>query len=419
MPGDCYYQFNVSKVARTMRVLMAGQNYHVTGGSDRVLLDEVELLTAAGHEVIPFCAHSKRNLESAWGEYFPPSADLERPGLMDVAKFIYNPSAGRMIQSLIASHRPDIAHLHIYYGKLTGAILKPLEREGIPIVQTLHEYKVVCPTYLLTSQGQFCDACSGFKFYRAPFNRCNKGSFSRTLISTVESYASLLLGSVSKISMFIAVSEFLRTQVISMGVPAQKVVTIHNFIDTEQYVPNYEVGRYFIFFGRLEDNKGLWTLLSAFERLPHLQLVIIGDGSANIALRGFCSGHSILRKNVTFLGFKSKSELAPLVHGAICTIVPSIWNETFGLTVAESLAMGKPVIASRIGGIPEVVEEGVDALLVEPGDVEDLIDAIVTISCTPSRSREMGRRGRENMHSKFSKEKHLSRLLSVYKKVAR
>lgn len=396
---------------------MAGQNFHITGGSDRVLFDEMELLQSQGHEVIPFCASSSKNEPSKWSEFFPAAASFDSPGLSDVAKYVFSRAAQVKLKSLLDVVRPDLAHLHIYYGKLTASILSPLSERGIPIVQTLHEYKVVCPVYTLTSNGRACNECSGFDFYNVILNRCNRGSLSRSIVSCVESYVSYLLGSVKRIDHFVAVSDYLREKVVSMGIPASKVTTVHNFVEFESLVPNYEVGSHFVYFGRIEKNKGVWTLIKAFEKLPQLKLTIVGEGGELRAIKEYCVNSKGGLKNISFLGFLNRNELRPILQSAVCIIVPSVWDETFGLTAAEALAYGKPVIASRIGGIPEVLSEGEDSLLVTPGSVDELISAVEHLSIRPALAVEMGRQGRKNVEAKFSKEKHYEKLLSVYEGV--
>ena len=399
-----------------MKVLMAGQNFHVVGGSDRVFFDEIRLLEEYGHQIAPFCAQSELNLPTQWSKFFPIAASFDSPGVLDVMRYVYSASSRKGIEALLSEFSPDVAHLHIYYGKLTASILKPLRDRGIPVVQTLHEYKVVCPTYLLTSNGEFCESCSGFQFYNAALNKCNRSSLVRSIISTVESYVSLALGSVDKIDHFIAVSDFLRGQVIKMGVPEDKITTVHNFIELEDYQPKYEPGEYFLYFGRVEKNKGVWPLVKAFESLGACKLLIVGIGSELQNLKRYCEGHPVLSGNVSFLGFMNRQELVPIIQNAFCTIVPSIWNETFGLTVAESLACGKPVIASRIGGIPEIVEDGEDAVLVEPNSPGAIVEAVEFLLKNRSSIAEMGAIGRSNIANKFSRERHYAGLVRVYEK---
>lgn len=396
-------------------ILNVGANYHVRGGSDQYLFSLGRLLETHGHEVIPFAAAHAENQPTEWARFFPPPVDLQRPGLGDAARFIYSPVARRAITRLLAHRRPDIAHLNIYYGQLTSSILAPLKTRNIPIVQTLHEYKIVCPTYSLYAHGHICEACRGRNFWRAAATRCNRDSFARSTLSAVESYVSRWMGAVDRIDHFIAVSDFLRDKVISLGVPAKKITTVHNFIDCGDTVPATQRGSYFLYFGRLERIKGIYTLLDAVEHLPDTPLLVVGHGSERDRVAA-----EIERRNmghVKLLGFKTGTELHELIRGSLCTITPSEWFETFGLTLVESFVHGRPVVSSRIGGMTEVVTDGVDGWLVPPGDVGALRDRLAWMKDHPDAAIEMGQQGRRKVERQFSPEKHYQSIMEIYKKV--
>lgn len=398
-----------------MKIIMAGQNYRITGGSDRVLLDEIDLLNENGHHAIPFAAAHPDNLKSPWNEYFPETADFNNPSIKDVGRYIYNPAAAKSIRKLIEDFKPDIVHCHIYYGKLTASIIAPVKTGKVPLVQTLHEYKALCPVYTLVSNGSICEKCSGFRFYNAALQKCNRGSLSRSVVSTVESYVSHALGSIRLFDHFIAVSDFLKNKAVEMGIPENKITTVHNYTDASQYVPNYEAGNYFVYFGRIEDIKGIWLLVAAFTKLHNLRIVMVGTGNAFQALVEHVERNQL--KNIEILGFKTKTELGAIIKGCIATIAPSIWFETFGLTITESFSYGKPVIASRIGGITEVVRHEVDGLLVEPGNEDQLTAAIEYMASHRQQASAMGQAGRHNVETKFSRSGHYQKLLSVYETV--
>ncbi|MCP5197111.1 MAG: glycosyltransferase family 4 protein [Gammaproteobacteria bacterium] len=397
---------------------MAGQNFYIVGGSDRVLIDEIDLLNRQGHQAIPFCAASEKNIPNLWDSYFPAKiASFEKPSLVDVGRYIYNLSTKAAVKKLLNDFKPDIFHCHIYYGKLTSSILGEVRKSEIPLIQTLHEYKIVCPASLLVSQGKICEKCRGFNFYNVVLNKCNRASSSRSIISCIESYTSYALGSVALFDHFIAVSDFLRKKVIEMGVPEEKVTTVHNFTEAEQFKPYFKTGDYFIFFGRIEHIKGIWTLIKSFEELRSEKLVIVGTGLEYESVSKYLLEKKL--DNISLMGFKRKEELGSLIQGAIATIAPSIWYETFGLTLIESFAYGKPVIASNIGGMTEVVEDGVDSILVKPGDVDDLVSAIYRMSQNKRMAVDMGRVGRSNLEKKFNKEMHYKKLMAVYNRFLR
>jgi glycosyltransferase involved in cell wall biosynthesis len=225
-------------------VLNVSQNFYVRGGSDRYFFVLAELLEQHGHQVIPFSTRQPKNSPTPWESYFPPGVNFDRPGARDLARYVYSRPAAEAIKRLLGDHRPDVAHLHIYYGQLTSSILAPLRKAGIPIVQTLHDFKLVCPVYSLLSHGQICEACQGHQFWRATTKRCNRGSLARSALSTVESYVSQRYGAVSAIDRFISVSNFQRAKLEELGVPGHKITTVHNFADTADVEPETTAGDY-------------------------------------------------------------------------------------------------------------------------------------------------------------------------------
>jgi glycosyltransferase involved in cell wall biosynthesis len=398
-----------------MKILNINQNYYERGGSDAYFFALARLLEKHGHSVIPFASAQSKNIPSPWSPYFPTPVNFDRPRLMDLARFVYSRAASQAMQRLLVAEEPQLAHLHIYYGQLTSSILAPLKGKGVPVVQTLHEYKLVCPTSMLFDHGHICEACEGSKFWQATVKRCNRGSLARSALSTVETYASHLMGAVGKVDHFLAVSHFLREKVISLGVPASKVTTIHNFIDANQYSPTSEVGAYILYFGRLERVKGIFTLLDAMANLRHIKLLIVGDGNDRLEFERVVADKRLL--NVQFLGYRRGGELHDLIRGSICTVSPSVCYETFGLTLIESFALGRPVICSRMGGMPEIVSDGEDGFIVPPGDTLALSDRIAWMADHAQVAVAMGAMGRRKVEREFTPTKHYDRLMSVYSTV--
>lgn len=396
-------------------ILNIGQNYRMTGGSDRYMLQLETLLAGAGIEAIPFAAAHADNQASKWARFFPPTVAFSHPGPRDISRYIYNGAARRSIDELLVEIPVALAHLHIYYGQLSGSILKPLLDRGVPIVQTLHEYKLICPTYSLFADGKVCEACKSGNFYRAVAKRCNRGSLARSALSAMEAYVSQALGAQRSISHFIAVSDFQRNKVIEHGVAPERVTTVHNFIDASMIEPSHTPGDYVLYLGRLERIKGLATLLAAIEPLRDVKLVIAGDGAdRDIVLE---AQQRLGRDRVDWRGFVGGTALGDLIRGARCLVAPSEWYETFGLILIEAFAHGRPVISSRMGGMTEVVSDGVDGLLFPAGDVEALREQINTLWSAPQRAVEMGAAGRQKVEAHFSPQVHLQRLLTIYRGV--
>ena len=398
-----------------LTVLNVSQRHRVYGGSDRYFFALAKILQECGHSVIPFTTHHSNNLPTSWSNYFPEAVNFEAPSFKDICRFVYSKSANDSMRRMLENIPIDIAHLHIYYGQLTASILTPLQEARVPIVQTLHEYKIVCPVYTLVSNGEICQACKGHAFWNATLKRCNRGSVARSLLSTVESYVSKALGSVRNIDHFITVSNFQREKVIELGLPAEKVTTIHNFIDTNSIQPSVEPGEYFLYVGRLEKIKGLFTLIEAASSLNEIPLLIAGDGEARLELEQLIEQNDL--KHIHLLGFKGENELHQLIRNSICTLAPSEWYETFGLTLIESLAHGRPAIASYIGGMSELLSDTIDGFLVPPKNVEVLREKMIWMAKHRREAVEMGQAGRQKVETQFNPEIHYEKILDVYRKV--
>lgn len=398
-----------------LSVLNAGQNYWIRGGSDRCLIDLGELLEARGHRVIPFAVQDDRNLPTEWSRYFPPAVNFDQPGPRDLLRYLYSPEARRQLERLLSEHRVDVAQLHIYYGQLTGSIFAPLRRRGIPVVQTLHEFKIVCPVYALYAHGQLCQKCDGHAFWKATTNRCNRGSLARSALSSAESYLTRALGAQSGVDHFMAVSQFVKDKVVELGVPADKVSVVHNFVDAERFSPSAEEGTHFLYFGRLDRTKGTATILDMAERLPDLPFLVAGEGAARAGMEADILARGLT--NVRLLGFQTGEALSNLIRGAIAIIAPSEVYETFGLSAAEAMAHGRPVVAHRIGGLAEVVENGVDGFLVEPGDRAALAEKLRWLADNRAAAAHMGQAGRANVIARFGPDIHYRRTMAVYRRV--
>ena len=399
-----------------MKIINAGQHYFIKGGSDAYMINLENLLKKKGHEVIPFASSNSNNRKSKYTDDFPKGVDTKNPKYSDYYRFIYSRTARRSIKDIIDNENIDIAHLHIYYAQLTTSILATLKKAGIPIVQSLHDFKLSCPVYSFVSNGEICEDCATGGFYRALTKKCNQGSTLRTIGSVIESYISRFVGDVKMIDKFIAVTEFQRTNLINSGtVSPDKITTLHNFIDTAEYEPSFESEGYLLYFGRLEKIKGIKTLIRAMKPLVGSKLLIVGDGSERPALEHYATAEKI--DNVSFLGFQSGDDLRQLIQNSLCTILPSECYELCPLTVLESFAYGKPVIGANIGGIPELIENNRSGLLFESGNAEDLREKIEYVLNNKNKIVEMGKEALVRVKEKFNPEIHYAKLRQIYSEV--
>jgi glycosyltransferase involved in cell wall biosynthesis len=402
-----------------MKILAVNKFYYLYGGADRFFLDTNELLRRKGHEVIPFAMSHEKNLSTPYAGYFVSPIHFfdakrrSRPWKI-VGRVLYSLEAKRKISSLLKKTRPDLAHLHNIAHQLSPSILQPLKALGLPVVQTLHDYKLICPTYSLLSKGELCERCKGGRFYHAALERCNRGSLAASALNSVEMYLHhAVLKLYDQVDRFIAVSRFLRTKIIEFGVAPERVVHIPNFVDLDAWSPKKERGEYIVYFGRLVEMKGLSTLIRAMKHVKKVNLLVIGEGDLKDRLLAEADSEGL--SHVRFLGYRSGTELASLVGQGLFTIVPSEWYEPSPQTIKESFAAGRPVIGARIGGIPELIEDGVDGVLFTPGNSEDLAEKIDSMLRNRSRLEAMGAAARKKAEEQFHPDRHYEGLMNLYR----
>lgn len=399
-----------------MKVLQVSQNLFIRGGSDRMFLDTCALLERHGHTVIPFVAQHPENAASDYSDYFPPAADFDHPGAGDLLRYIYSRPAAKAIRRLIRDHKPDVAHLHIYYGKLTASILPVLKAEGVPIVHTMHEYRQISPNYTLVHNDNIDEGCCGMHAWRAAVRRFNRGSLSRSALATIEWYVSRMIGSQRRIDRFIAISDFQKRKVAEHGVPGDRITRVYNFVEPGVVMAKGAApgtGDYFLYFGRIERIKGVFTLADAAAALPEIKVKIVGEGDAKAELAEYLTSKRI--NNVELVGFTQDDELKQLIRCSLAAVLPAEWYEPFGLTVLESFAQERPVIASRIGALPELIDEGADGLLFEPGNADALRTQLQTLANDPARADTMGKAGRAKLLERFTPDAHYHELMRVYR----
>jgi len=399
-----------------LKILNVGSNYRVVGGSDRYFLALEALLERHGHSVVPFAARHPDNRPTPWSEYFPPGVDPDAPRPGDPARFVYSGAARRAMDRILEETRPEMAHLHVYYGQLTASILRPLTRRGLPIVQTLHDAKLACPVRIFVSRGRVCEACRGRHFWRALPRRCNRGSAARTALSVLEAYTSRGLGDADAVTRFVSPSRFLRDRMIEHGVAsADRIAVIPNFVDPDAFRAASGPGEHLLFVGRIRAVKGVGTLLRAAAPLRGVPLLIAGTGPERAALQAEAARAGL--DHVRFVGFQEGEALHDLIRRSVAVVVPSELYENCPMVILEAMALARPVIGTDMGGIPELVTEGETGWLFPAGDEVALRERLERAVDDREAAAAMGEAGRRRVERDFGPETHYERLSAVYGEV--
>lgn len=397
-----------------MKVLIANKFFFRNGGAEVVLFQERAFLKQLGHEVVDFSMRDSRNISSNYADYFVAGYDYRASGWVHKARavsaFMHSWEAVRRIGVLIDRHRPDVLHCHNIYHQLTPSIIGAAKQRAVPVVLTLHDYKPVCPAYTRLREGAVCSKCLDGTFRGVIHGRCAEGSLARSALLYAEAVLQRWLGSYERVDKFIAPSDFMRRSVLTRFREDQ-VDLLPNGVDLAEISQSFRDDNYVLYLGRLSAEKGIETLLRAHAASQaRWALRVAGTGPLETTLRS-------TYPRAEYLGHLTGGTLSAAVANASAVVVPSEWYENCPMSVLEAMAYGKPVVAARIGGIPELVEDGISGLLFESGNIADLRDTIESLMSNPARRNEMGMAARRRVEQHFSLERHNSQLLSIYDEV--
>jgi glycosyltransferase involved in cell wall biosynthesis len=401
-----------------MTILLANKFHFLKGGSERYYFDLARSLEAAGHRVVPFAMRHASNEPTPYARHFVSEVSFEGDGrprerLRRAARVLYSVEARSRMARLVEEERPDVAHLHNIAHQLSPSILEALSVRGVPIVQTLHDYKLACPTYLFLAHGRPCERCIGGRFHHAARLRCNRDSFVASLVNTVEMYLHAMLGTYDRVDRFLCPSRFLLDKMREAGIEERRLVHMPYFVFASDYRPSPIKSGHAVYLGRLSREKGLVTLLRAVALAPNVRLVVLGDGGMRPELESLATALGI-GSRVTFAGMKFGEEMHALVRDARFTVIPSEWYENLPYAALESFALGTAAVASRIGGLPELVRDGETGLTFAPGDASALAEAMEALWNDPAASAVMGRNARDLIEREYDAPAHLERILALY-----
>ena len=396
-----------------MKILLVHNFYQSSSpsGEDAVFRVEKELLENRGSGV-RVATYERHNDEI--GKY-PFFKKITLP-----FKTTWSHESYREIKHIIKKEKPDIVHFHNIFYLISPSAYYACKDAGIPAVQTLHNFRLFCVNGLLMRDGGVCEECTGRLPWRGVIHGCYRGSRLYSVpVALMESFHRFMGTWGDKVDAYIALTEFGKRKYIECGLPAEKIFVKPNFLSNPPE-PDYSNSEYGAFLGRLSAEKGLDTLIDAVKILQsitpdHFPVKIIGDGPLRRQLEDRLRAERI--KNIELTGRKSFDECMELLKGARFMVMPSVWYECFPMTIREAFACGKPVIASRLGSMAELVEDGRTGFLFEPGSSEDLASKIKWMFENKDACIEMGKNARAEFEAKYTAEKNYEILMGIYEGV--
>lgn len=404
-----------------MKVLLVNKYHYVRGGSETYYFGLAELLRKAGHEVIFFAMEDAQNIPCEQSGYFVSNVEFNgeltaKQKIKAALRMIYSFEAKRKISLLIEKEKPDIIHINLFHRVLTASIVDAAKRYSLPVVVTIHDLNCICPNHTMLDHGSICEACLHGNYLHCVKRVCFKDSRAKCLMAAVESAFNKYSGLYNKIDYFITPSEFYRKKILESGLTRSKVVTLRNFLEPRDSFGDGETNLgYYLYFGRLSEEKGILTLLKAVERVPGVRLEIAGTGPQEQALKEYVAGTN-LQSRVNFRGFLSGKDLTDIIQGAKCVVLPSEWYENGPYAIMEAMAAGKPAIVSDLGGLPEIVRDNETGYIFQAFDAESLAACIGKMErLEPCICRKMSEEAREQGKIQFSPCRYLELLLGIYR----
>jgi glycosyltransferase involved in cell wall biosynthesis len=399
------------------RLLSLNTYHYRRGGSDAVYFAQDEMFRQLGWQTAVMAMHHPRNEASPWSEFFVDEIEFGHSyGLMDkvamASKVIYSFEARRKLELLLDRFVPDVVHAHCIYHHISPSVLPLLKARGIPVVMTAHDLKLACPSYKMVNRTGLCERCKGGRVWNVVRYRCVRDSLPVSALIAVESAIHKATGIYrNNLDRIVAPSVFMARKLAEWGWPEQMITHIPNYVDASRFQPSFEPGKDFVYFGRLQQDKGAATVIKA-AMAAGVRLHVIGTGPQESELHQLASS---AKDQVVFHGYLQGESLQAAVRACRASVLASEIYENAPMSVLESYAMGKPVIGAEIGGIPELIRNNETGLLFPSGDVSALAAQMRAMAdMNDAEVTAMGRAGRQHVESSYSAQRYLDSLLQLY-----
>lgn len=399
-----------------MKVLLVNKFHWNKGGSEKYYFELGELLKQHGHEVAYFSMEDEKNIKTGDKEYFVPKFDLNNSSKLKALDVIYNKENEKIMEKALDEFKPDVVHLNNFQRQLSASIIKPIKKRNIPIVFTAHDVQAICPAItMMDNDKNPCELCMKGKYINCIKKSCNKGSKLKSALGAIEGYYYRNHKIYAdKIDYIITPSEFYRNKFIEDGTNPNKIQAIHNSIEMSDYNVETQDDGYALYFGRLSKEKGILNLINAFAKCNKGNLYIAGEGPEKENIEKIIKENKI-EDRVKLLGFLNKEQMTDVTRKCKFVVVPSIWYENCPYSVLETLAIGKPIIGSNMGGIPELVIDNENGFIYNT--VDELTEKMNILFENNELVKEFSEKSKKLAKQNYDREAYYNKLKQIYDKV--
>lgn len=405
-----------------MKILLVNKYHYVRGGSETYYFGLAELLKKAGHEVIFFAMNDEKNLPCEQSKYFIDNVEFNGAlsplqKIKAAFKMVYSFEAKRKIGQLMDDEKPDIVHINLFHRVHTASIVDAAKKRNIPVVFTMHDLNPICPNHTMLDHGNICEDCLHGNYLCCAKKVCFKDSRAKCLMAAIESAYNKITNLYKKMDVIITPSEFYRQLLIRSKLTDKQIVHMKNFLPSQtEYRVSGSRGNYVLYYGRLSYEKGILTLVRAMAGID-LKLIVAGIGPEEERIRKEIRERHLDNK-FELVGFQSGEQLWAFVKNAACVVVPSEWYEASGYTACEAQAMGKPVVVTDAGGLPENIVDGKSGVICPMKDENALANAIrCVLELSDEQYLKMSENAVTNAKKLFLAEDYVQKLGEIYKQL--
>lgn len=410
-----------------MRIIVANYRYFITGGPEKYMFKFMEAAEKRGIEVIPFSVNNPQNEKTPYSRYFakPRSKQLMYSDtkkslgnlLGMVRATVWNYDAENRLRRLIRDTKPDAVYILHEVNHLSPSIIRAAKKEGVRVIHRISDFFMFCPKYDFLCENEICEACLHGNYKKAIKKRCVKGSKIGTLLRVFAMKVYKWTKVFDDVDYFVCTCEFSKGKLIDGGIPGSKITCIPTFIDATKIIPCYEHDNYFLFLGRMAHQKGTIYAIEAMKYLKDTDYVLkitgsITESEEDQAILKYIQDNQ-LEDKVVFTGFKYGKELEELISRATCIVCPAIWYENMPNTVIEAYAYGKPVIATDIGSLSEIVDDGVTGYLFPMKSAKEMSIQMRKLAESETIIDFLGRNARMKCEQVYNEKSHMNAILKI------